>query len=251
MKFRPCIDLHNGRVKQIVGATLHGHDSPTTNFETSKPAAEFAQLYRSDALVGGHIAMLGEGNEIAATEALRAYPDGLQIGGGINAANARLWLQRGAQSVIVTSFMFVDGSFSKDRLQQAADSVGRDHLVLDLSCARIDSAYVVMTDRWQRATDVQIDAKTLSMFAESCSEFLVHAIEMEGRSGGIDKNLVELLGSESPRPTTYAGGVSSYADIDSIHELGNGRIDYTVGSALDIFGGTSLRYSELVKRMSA
>ena len=250
MKFRPCIDLHNGRVKQIVGATLKANSAPTTNFDTDKPAADFARLYRSDGLEGGHIAMLGGGNEAAAMEALTAYPGSLQIGGGINDVNAPQWIERGAQSVIVTSFIFSRGILARDRLHQIANSVGLEHLVLDLSCTWADGSYRVVSDRWQRATDVRIDANTLNDLAGSCSEFLIHAVDLEGLSGGIDRNLVELLGNESPCPTTYAGGISSLADIDSIYELGKGRIDYTVGSALDIFGGTKLVYADLVARMA-
>jgi phosphoribosylformimino-5-aminoimidazole carboxamide ribotide isomerase len=248
MRFRPCIDLHNGHVKQIVGATLSDEGLPTTNFETDKPAADFARLYRSDGLSGGHIAMLGEGNESAAIEALEAYPKGLQIGGGINDINAPVWIQRGAQRVIVTSFIFEEGQLVHDKLHQVADAVGRENLVFDLSCAWNDGNYVVMSDRWQRATNLRIDGTALKHLAEHCSEFLIHAVDKEGLSDGIDKNLVELLGRESPLPTTYAGGISSYTDIEAIEALGKGRIDYTVGSALDIFGGTNLIYADLATR---
>lgn len=248
MKFRPCIDIHNGRVKQIVGGTLRDDASPTTNFETDKPASDFARLYKADNLTGGHVAMLGSGNEAVAKEALQAYPRGLQIGGGINAKNALDWIKDGAHSVIVSSYVFVDGLLDRERLQNITEIVDHDHLVLDLSCAWVDGYYVVMMDRWQRATNVRVDANTLQSLSTHCSEFLIHAIDKEGMAQGIDGDLVEILACESPCPTTYAGGISTYADIDVIYERGKGRVDYTVGSALDIFGGTGLSYDELVAR---
>ena len=246
MRFRPCIDIHNGRVKQIVGATLRDESALATNFETEKPAADYARLYRADGLTGGHIAMLGSGNHVVAREALQNYPDGLQIGGGITAENANQWIGHGAQAVIVTSYLFDNARFDHERLENISEKVGRKRLVLDLSCRRIGDRYVVMTDRWQRETDLQVDSTSLQNLFRHCSEFLIHAVDFEGLSGGIDRNLVELLGSESPCPTTYAGGISSYGDIDSICELGKGRIDYTVGSALDIFGGSKLAYADLI-----
>lgn len=248
MRFRPCIDIHNGRVKQIVGATLREGSAPKTNFETDRPASDFAKIYRADGLSGGHIAMLGSGNESAAAGALRAYPDGLQIGGGINVDNAKYWIDQGAEAVIVTSFVFVDGSLDRERLKNLSETVGRKRLVLDLSCKRFGGAYFVMSERWQRQTDVALSSESISELAEYCSEFLIHAIDMEGLASGIDGDLVELLALESPCPVTYAGGISSFDDIDTIYERGEGRVDYTVGSALDIFGGSKLVYADLVAR---
>ncbi len=245
MKFRPCIDIHHGRVKQIVGATLRDGGVPDTNFETSRSAAEFARDYRADGLTGGHIAMLGAGNEAAARSALQAFPDGLQIGGGVTPDNAAAWLADGASAVIVTSYIFVDGKLHRERLQHLVHSVGRERLVLDLSCAAVDGRYVIMSERWQRVTDTVVDAATLQDLADHCSEFLIHAIHREGLASGIDGDLVALLADAAPCPVTYAGGVSSYADIDSIAERGGGRVDYTVGSALDIFGGSGLKYADL------
>ena len=246
MRFRPCIDLHNGVVKQIVGASLRDGTAPQTNFTADQPAAYFGDRYRRDNLSGGHVIMLGPGNESAATEALAAFPGGLQVGGGINPENAPAWLQRGAAGVIVTSYLFHDGKLRRDRLQAMVDAVGPEHLILDLSCQKIDDRYVAMTDRWQTATDLVINAATLADLAPSCCEFLIHATAVEGRQAGIDADLVSLLGHVAPLPVTYAGGIRSLADIEQIRDLGQNRLDFTVGSALDLFGGTGLRYADLV-----
>lgn len=245
MRFRPCIDLHQGQVKQIVGSTLRDGAVPETNFVAEKPPAYFAELYRHDNLHGGHVIMLGPGNEQAATHALATFPGGLQLGGGINANNAADWLDRGAAQVIVTSYAFRDGQLHRDNLQRVVDAAGRERLVLDLSCGLRDGLYVVMTDRWQQATDFEINADNLAFLAESCCEFLVHATDVEGKQQGVDEELVALLGKIAPIPTTYAGGVRSQADIDVIDRLGQGKLDFTVGSALDIFGGTGLNYEEM------
>lgn len=245
MRFRPCIDLHQGQVKQIVGSTLRDGAVPETNFVAEKPPAYFAELYRHDNLHGGHVIMLGPGNEQAATHALATFPGGLQLGGGINANNAPDWLDRGAAQVIVTSYAFRDSQLHRDNLQRVVDTAGRERLVLDLSCGLRDGRYVVMTDRWQQATDFEINADNLAFLAESCCEFLVHATDVEGKQQGVDEELVALLGEIAPIPTTYAGGVRSRADIDVIDRLGQGKLDFTVGSALDIFGGTGLNYEEM------
>jgi phosphoribosylformimino-5-aminoimidazole carboxamide ribotide isomerase len=202
-------------------------------------------MFRRDGLEGGHVIMLGPGNEEAASEALGAFPGGLQIGGGIDAGNAAQWLERGASRVIATSFLFDDGVFSPERLERLVAAVGRERLVLDLSCARRDGRYRVMSNRWQTWTELAIDAETLASLAGSCSEFLVHAVEVEGKQAGPDLDLVELLAGATPIPTTYAGGIRSLADIEAIDRLGRGRLDFTVGSALDIFGGHHLRYADL------
>jgi len=247
MRFRPCIDLHQGQVKQIVGSTLKEGEKPATNFVATTPPAEFAQRYRRDNLRGGHVIMLGPGNEQAASEALAAFPNGMQIGGGIDGDNASLWLNRGASQVIVTSYVFRDGRLHRDRLARIVNAVGRNHLVLDLSCGQLDGRYVVMTDRWQKATDFTIDSDHLEFLAESCSEFLIHATEVEGKQAGIDEQLVTLLGDIAPIPTTYAGGVRNQTDVDAIARLGRNKLDFTVGSALDIFGGTGLRYEDMAR----
>ena len=251
MRFRPCIDLHHGIVKQIVGSTLRDGTDPTTNFEADKPATYFADLYRQDGLYGGHVIMLGPDNEDAATEALAAFPNGLQIGGGMTPKNGPLWLQRGAAGVIVTSYIFEGGRLHHNRLQQMVDAVGAEHLILDLSCGKRDDRYVAMTNRWQTYTDFEISRDNLTLLAASCCEFLIHATTVEGKQQGIDADLVALLGDITPLPTTYAGGIHSMQDITMIRQLGQGRLDYTVGSALDIFGGQGLRYRDLVNLTSA
>ena len=245
MRFRPCIDLHQGQVKQIVGSSLRDGRTPETHFIAEKPPAYFAELYRRDDLPGGHVIKLGPGNDEAAAEALAAYPGGLQIGGGISAANAAQWLDKGAAHVIVTSYVFRDGQLHRDNLRRVVESAGRERLVLDLSCGLRDGRYVVMTDRWQKATNFAIDRDHLEFLAESCSEFLVHATDVEGKQQGIDKELIELLGDIAPIPTTYAGGVRCREDVDIIARAGQGKLDFTVGSALDIFGGTGLRYEAM------
>ncbi|MDD2465175.1 MAG: phosphoribosylformimino-5-aminoimidazole carboxamide ribotide isomerase [Desulfobulbus sp.] len=247
MQFRPCIDLHEGRVKQIVGSSLGDDQSSLrTNFSSELPPAYYAGLYRRDNLQGGHIIMLGPGNEAAATEALAAWPGGMQVGGGITDVNAREWLSKGASHVIVTSHVFHGGRLDYSRLQQLVARVGKQRLVLDLSCRWRGDGYYVVTDRWQKFTELKVSPEVLEDLARCCDEFLVHAVDVEGKCMGIDTRLLELLASCVPVPTTYAGGVASLADIERIRQSGKGRIDVTVGSALDIFGGQGLRYEDVV-----
>jgi phosphoribosylformimino-5-aminoimidazole carboxamide ribotide isomerase len=247
MKFRPCIDLHQGVVKQIVGSTLSdGDEAPRTNFTAEKPARWFAELYRRDNLTGGHVIQLGPGNDDAATEALSAWPCGLQIGGGITLDNCASWIDRGASAVIVTSYVFHDGVIDKDRLTRLSEKVGRNRLVLDLSCRKKGGDYRVVTNRWQTFTQETVRFELLDDLSSYCSEFLIHAVDVEGMCRGIETPLVELLGQWAGIPVTYAGGIRSMDDIRTIGELGGGHIDYTVGSALDIFGGTHLKYRDLV-----
>jgi len=245
--FRPCIDLHEGKVKQIVGGTLSDSSAEVrTNFVSEKSSAEFAALYRKDGLRGGHVIMLGPGNEAAAREALAAYPGGMQVGGGVNLDNAAGWLDAGAAQVIVTSWVFQAGRVDFERLASLERKIGKQHLVLDLSCRRRGDDYWVVTDRWQKFTDVRINAETLARLSESCTEFLVHAVDVEGLCRGIDAELVERLARESPIFATYAGGASSLLDLELVTRLGQGRIDLTIGSALDIFGGGGVRYADAV-----
>lgn len=249
MRFRPCIDLHGGQVKQIVGGSLRDDAAPQTNFSSALPPAYYAELYQRDELEGGHVIMLGPGNETAAAEALEAWPGGLQLGGGINPDNAASWLARGAGGVIATSFVFQHGQLHQRNLERLAEAAGTQRLVLDLSCAPDDAGrYVVATDRWQRRTDFEITAPNLDRLAAYCCEFLIHATQVEGQQQGIDERLVTILGDIAPLPTTYAGGVSRLADVEIIERLGQGRLDYTVGSALDLFGGTGVRYDDLLQR---
>ncbi|HEX4263639.1 MAG TPA: phosphoribosylformimino-5-aminoimidazole carboxamide ribotide isomerase [Verrucomicrobiae bacterium] len=251
--FRPCIDLHEGKVKQIVGGTLS--DAPgqlRTNFISDRPASWFAELYRRDSLSGGHIIMLGSGNEDAARSALRAFPGGMHVGGGINLDNARQWLDAGASHVIVTSWVFRDGHMDEQRLATLVKAIGKEKLVLDLSCRKRmagdegTSEYFVVTDRWQKFTDLKITRETLEKLSRFCVEFLVHAVDVEGLCSGVDAELVSRLGEWSPIPTTYAGGASSLADLEQVTRLGQGKIDLTIGSALDIFGGRGVRYEDVV-----
>jgi len=245
--FRPCIDLHEGKVKQIVGSTL-GSEPGTlkTNFVSSRPAAWYADLYKRDGLRGGHVIMLGSGNEAEARSALGAYPNGMQVGGGVNVGSAQGWLDAGASHVIVTSWVFHSGRIDQDRLRNLTSAIGRERLVLDLSCRVRGGEYFVVTDRWTNFTDVVVNAHNLEELGKSCAEFLVHAVDVEGHCRGIDVRLVDLLSQCSPIPVTYAGGASSLQDLETVTRLGQGRVHLTIGSALDIFGGTGVRYDEAV-----
>lgn len=245
--FRPCIDLRNGKVVQIVGGTLSEDPAAVrTNFVSERPAAWFAELYQRDGLTGGHVIMLGPGNDVAARSALAAYQGGLQLGGGVNADNARGWLDAGASHVIVTSWVFREGHVDWVRLAELVKLIGKDRLVLDLSCRIQNGQYFVVTDRWQKFTDVTLSAATLEKFATSCAEFLIHAVDVEGLCRGIDGELVSKLGQWSPLPVTYAGGANSLTDLETVARLGQGKVHLTIGSALDIFGGTGVRYAEAV-----
>ena len=244
--FRPCIDLHEGKVKQIVGGTL-SEAGLRTNFVSDRSAAWFAELYKRDGLAGGHVIMLGPGNETEARAALAAFPGGLQIGGGINMDNAQSWLDAGASHVIVTSWVFREGHVNWERLGELIKTVGKDRLVLDLSCRRRGEDYCVVTDRWQKFTELALDAEMLRKFSGYCAEFLVHAVEVEGLCRGIDRELVERLGEWTTIPTTYAGGANSLSDLAEVTRLGRGKVDLTIGSALDIFGGSGVKYDDVVK----
>jgi len=245
--FRPCIDLHEGKVKQIVGGTLAADAAGLrTNFVSNRSAAWFAKLYRADELMGGHVIMLGPGNETEARAALAAYPAGLQIGGGINADNARDWLDAGASHVIVTSWVFREGRVDWERLDKLVQTVGEQRLVLDLSCRKRGESYFVVTDRWQDFTELTLSAENLQKLSRSCAEFLIHAVDVEGLCRGIDRELVKKLGEWSTIPTTYAGGANSISDLEEVTRLGQGKIHLTIGSALDIFGGTGVRYEDAV-----
>jgi phosphoribosylformimino-5-aminoimidazole carboxamide ribotide isomerase len=245
--FRPCIDLHEGKVKQIVGGTLGSAPGQLkTNFISERPAAWYAELYRRDDLRGGHVILLGPGNEEPAREALAAYPGGLQVGGGINIENASAWLGAGASHVIVTSWVFREGRVDWQRLEELVKAIGADRLVLDLSCRKRAGDYCIVTDRWQKFTEVTLSAETLRRFAGFCDEFLVHAVDVEGLSAGIDEDLIVKLAEWSPISVTYAGGAKSLDDLERCTEISGGRVDLTIGSALDIFGGKGVRYEEAV-----
>lgn len=247
-RFRPCIDLHQGKVKQIVGGTLRDEGpGPRENFVSDRGPAEFARMFREDDLRGGHVIKLGPGNDEAAREALAAWPGGLQVGGAINVDNAPAWLEAGASHVIVTSWLFEAGRrLSMERVEALCGEVGPGRVVIDLSCRRHGDGWHVVTDRWQTRTDLEVTAATFEMLAPFCAEFLIHAADVEGLCRGIDVELVTLLGEWAGRPITYAGGVASMEDLETIERLGRGAVDVTVGSALDIFGGSTVAYRDLV-----
>ena len=257
MEFRPCIDIHNGQVKQIVGGSLTDkNDHAQENFVATKEADYYAKLYQEKGIKGGHIILLNpvtseyyEATKKQALKALAAYPGGMQIGGGINDTNAKEYLEAGASHVFVTSYVFKDGKIHMENLKKLYQIVGKEHLVLDLSCRYRDGAYYIVTDRWQKFTDEKVDEKTLDMLMNYCDEFLIHAVDVEGKAQGIEGCLVEQLGKWNKLPITYAGGVHSYEDIDELKRLGNGKIHVTIGSALDIFGG-NLDFDTVVDRIS-
>ena len=245
-KFRPCIDLHEGKVKQIVGGTLTD-EGATENFVSREGAAHFAQMFAGDQLEGGHVIQLGPGNQEAAEEALAAWRGGLQLGGGVTVENAARWLEAGAGSVIVTSALFdAEGRFLRERLRELAREIGSEKLVVDLSCRRTKEGWQVAMNRWQTLTDLAVTHAVLDELGEFCGEFLIHAADVEGKCGGVDAELVELLGAWKGRAMTYAGGVGTMADLELVQEKSGGNVDVTVGSALDIFGGSGVRYRDLV-----
>ncbi len=259
MEFRPCIDIHNGQVKQIVGGSLvDKNDEAQENFVAAKGAAYYAELYRKKGLRGGHIILLNpesspyyERTKEQALRALAADPGGLQVGGGIHIENAACFLEAGASHVIVTSYVFYDGHIHMDRLEKLSQTVGKEHLVLDLSCRKRADGYYIVTDRWQKFTQEKVDERILELLAGYCDEFLIHAVDVEGKSQGIEEELVRQLGVWGSRPggipITYAGGVHSYEDIELLRALGGDRIHVTIGSALDIFGG-GLVLDEVLRR---
>lgn len=246
--FRPCIDLHHGQVKQIVGSTLTDEgDQLKTNFISERSSAWFAELYRKDGLKGGHVIQLGPGNKEAAQSALQAYPNGLQIGGGIDADNALDFIEAGASHVIVTSWIFDGPVLRRDRLDDLMETIGPEQLVLDLSCRLRDDSYYVVTNRWQTFTDLMLSRSVLEDLANYCDEFLVHGVDVEGLCAGVDIDLVRKLAEWSPIPVTYAGGARSLNDLQTVHDESQGKVDLTIGSALDIFGGTGVAYEDAVK----
>lgn len=252
MKFRPCIDIHNGKVKQLIGGTLRDEgNTAEENFVSEREADYFAGLYQKDGLKGGHIIILNstdseyfEASKNQALKALKCYPKGMQIGGGIDNTNAPDYINAGASHVIVTSFVFKDGKINYDNLKLLADTVGREHIVLDLSCRKRDNDYYIVTDRWQKFTEVKVDMQTLTALSEYCDEFLVHGVDVEGKGNGMDEELVNLLSKWERTPITYAGGISTIEQIKDFEKDSNGKLDFTIGSALDIFGG-NLKYDDV------
>ncbi len=245
--FKPCIDLHDGKVKQIVGGSLNDSGAGLrTNFVADQPPAEFAHRYQSDGLKGGHVIKLGPGNDDAAREALQAWPDGMHVGGGITDVNALEWIAAGAQKVIVTTWLFPHGQFAPERLEALVELVSKERLVIDLSCRRRKTSWFVAINRWQTVTDFALTESSIQSLAEQCSELLIHAADVEGLCNGIDEELVTALGKWSPIPCVYAGGGRTIDDLMLVDRLSNGRVDLTFGSALDIFGGTGVKYADCV-----
>jgi phosphoribosylformimino-5-aminoimidazole carboxamide ribotide isomerase len=240
--------LREGRVVQIIGSSLIDKNSEKlkTNFETDRSPEDFAKMYKDDNLPGGHVISLGPGNENVSLSALRAFPGGFHIGGGITPQNAITYLDAGASHVIVTSYVFSNGRVDMDKLQLLQGTVGKNRLVLDLSCRKKGSDFWVVTDRWQKFTNVSICPEILNQLADHCDEFLVHGVDVEGKMEGIQTELIEILGKNSPIPVTYAGGVKALSDLDLVKEVGRNRVDLTIGSALDIFGG-SIPYRSVVE----
>jgi phosphoribosylformimino-5-aminoimidazole carboxamide ribotide isomerase len=244
--FRPCIDLHEGKVKQIVGGSLNDHGADT-NFVSSYDAAYYASLYQQHDLKGGHVIALGPGNKEEALKALSTWPQGLQFGGGVNETNAAEFLEAGASHLILTSYLFEGGELSADRIETIKREVGKTRLVFDLSCRRTESGWNIATDRWQTVTKTQITKATLNELANHCDEFLIHAADVEGLQAGIDQDLVKFLGDISPLPMTYAGGARSLKDLELVNRLSKGKVDLTIGSALDIFGGKGVTLDECIQ----
>ena len=245
MKFRPCIDIHNGKVKQIVGGSLHdAGDQARENYISDQEARYYAGLYKRDGLKGGHVILLNPPSseyyaetKRQALEALLSYPGGLQIGGGITDENAREYLDAGASHVIVTSYVFRDGQIRWDALERLAKAVGRERVVIDLSCRKKEDGYYIVTNRWQTFTNVRLTEGLMDEIADYCDEFLVHGVDVEGKASGVDEELAPLLASHRRRPVTYAGGIGSLDDLERFERLTGGHIDFTIGSALDLFGG--------------
>ena len=245
MKFRPCIDIHNGAVKQIVGGSLRDDsDHAVENFKAGQDADYFAHLYRKDGLLGGHVILLNPSSSEyyartrqQAMKALAAYPGGLQVGGGITAENAGEYIEAGASHVIVTSYVFGDGEIHWDRMEGLRKAVGKNHVVIDVSCRKKDDGYYIVTDRWQNFTRVRLSESVLEEIAGYCDEFLVHGVDVEGKASGIEEGLVEILAAWHEIPVTYAGGIGSLKDLEHFRKISGGQIDFTIGSALDLFGG--------------
>lgn len=254
MEFRPCIDIHNGSVKQIVGSSLRDqNDAARENFVAKQDAAFFARLYQEYGIRNGHIILLNpisspyyNETKKQALSALAAYPGGLQVGGGITPDNAKEFLDAGASHVIVTSYVFKDGHIQYDRLKELVKTVGKDRLVLDLSARMKEDHYYIVTDRWQKYTDVELTEETLNMLASYCDEFLVHAVDVEGKANGIEKMLAARLGEWGKLPVTYAGGVHNFEDLSILKQLGRDRVHVTIGSALDLFGG-NMKFEEVLR----
>lgn len=257
MKFRPCIDIHNGKVKQIVGGSLQDAGNwAKENFVSEMSAADYADLYKKKNLRGGHVILLNpaeseyyEEDRRQAEEALAAYPEGLQVGGGITVENAAHFIKAGASHVIVTSYVFAEGKIHFDRLEALRKEIGKEHLVLDLSCRPKDGTYYIVTNRWQKFTDQPLDEALMEELSRYCDEYLVHGVAVEGTGTGIDCELVQILSRCNKLPVTYAGGIGSFSDLEKLESLSGGKMDFTIGSALDLFGG-KMKFEEVLEHYS-
>ena len=250
MKFRPCIDIHNGKVKQIVGSSLTD-SSAKENFISDKDSAYFAELYKDNDLYGGHVIILNkagtdeyEASKKEAIKAFKEFPDGLQVGGGINDKNAAEFIEAGASHVIVTSYLFEDGKLSEEKMKKLKDAVSKEKIVFDLSCKKVGDKYFVTTDRWQTITETEMNCDTLKKLEEYCDEYLIHAVDVEGKCNGPETDIIKELSKYDGNKVTYAGGIRSLEDVEAINKASDGKIDFTIGSALDIFGG-NLKFEEV------
>lgn len=258
MQFRPCIDIHNGKVKQIVGSSLVDEGNQAReNFVSEQDAAFFANLYKEKNICGGHVILLNkEGSEFfektreQAVKALRAYPGGLQVGGGITAENASFYIEEGASHVVVTSYVFSNGEINYVNLKRLVEEVGPEHIVLDLSCKKYEDGYYVMTDRWQNKTETKLTVETMEELSVYCDEFLIHAVDVEGKAQGIEEELAAMLGRFEARPVTYAGGVHDFDDLAKLKKLGKNHVNVTIGSALDLFGG-NMEFERVLNEINA
>ena len=261
MRFRPCIDIHNGQVKQIIGDSLRDEgDVAVNNFVSEHSAGYYAALFQTKNIYGGHIILLNtpdspqyEATRRQALDALSVWPGGMQLGGGVNAENAAFWLDAGASHVVVTTYAFSGGKINFEHLEALKSAVGKEHVVLDVSCKKKEKDsqhYFIVTDRWQNMTDVELNRETLETLSDYCDEFLIHAADVEGRQKGIEAGVVEILGNYEGRPMVYAGGVRAAADITRIKLLGRNRLDVTIGSALELFGG-SLSLDDVIEACNA
>lgn len=245
LEFRPCIDLHEGKVKQIVGSTLGKEKPVVENFVSKKDSSYYAKMFANDGLTGGHVIMLGPGNEEAAILALNTYPNGLQIGGGITASNAKKYIEQGASHVIVTSYIFHDGKLNMVHVNKLVEAVGKEHIVIDLSCRKRNDKWYVMTNKWTTFSDFEVNEENIAFIEQFCDELLIHAVDVEGKRSGMQEDLVKDLTRWTTIPTTYAGGIRSMEDLNKFYQLSKGKLHFTIGSALNIFGG-DLSYKEVV-----
>ena len=162
------------------------------------------------------------------------------------------WIDAGASHVIVTSWLFDDGGrLLEDHLVQLVNRVGKERVVIDLSCRRVSQdktcCWRVAMNRWQTLTEISVNPQNLERLARYADEFLIHAADVEGLCNGIDVALVEEMGNWGKIPLTYAGGVSTLADVELVQTASQGKVDVTVGSALDLFGGDGVDYRDLVR----